>query len=126
MGNMLRRNQENLNTEPIITEYGEYNPNERTRRLIAMIEARFGRIDEYTKVKNIGKRDFSRIDLQIFQFQQVQNFYKEVYEMICAEYDDINQYLIENLQIQKPFLYLLYMHDRPLLYKIIREYGDKL
>lgn len=64
MGNWLfGSKRDNANTNPIFTDDGNYNPDERTRRIIGILEAEFGAIEDRIKIKDIGKRNFEKIDV---------------------------------------------------------------
>lgn len=102
---------------------------ERTRRIVARLENKFGKLEERSKLKDIGKRDFSKIDLTIFnRNNQATNFYQDIFQIIKEEYEDLNEYFIPNLKTQKPFLYTLITTPtlKPFLLEILRDHGDEL
>lgn len=102
---------------------------ERTRRIIAILEKKYGKLDERSKLKDIGKRDFSKIDLSIFnKANNIPDFYSQVFAVIRDEYQDLNEYFIPNLKTQKPFLYTLVTNQnlKKYLLEILKNHGDEL
>uniref|UniRef100_A0A7S3J4K2 Uncharacterized protein n=1 Tax=Euplotes harpa TaxID=151035 RepID=A0A7S3J4K2_9SPIT len=130
MGKKLSRAA--ISTDPIVTEDGEYHPNEKTRRIVGLIEAEFGKIEDRSKIKDIGKRDFSKIDISIFNRANnpVNGFYETLLKIIRQEYKNLNEYFKPNNKVQRPLLFILANDanekNRDILIDFITEYGDEL
>lgn len=89
-------------------------------------------------MKDIGNRDFSKIDLSIFnKTNKDQNkYYSDVFQIVTEEYEvflrtniqDINEYFLANQKTQRPLLFVLMgsADNKKLLLEILKEYEKVL